>query len=703
MCDVMPTIVEEASSCLGENDSQASGEPNGVEDMLISILTERDRLMENLQEAQSQLMQTNNKLSEIERERDSLNCQLSVKFPEDVSLLTKELHQLREQILEHEEEVRDLKAERNNSRLLLEHLECLVARHERSLRTTVIKRQQSNVALNSSGGVSSEVEVLKALKSLFEHHKALEEKVRERVRGMGERIAQLETELQQALEEKQTIRDELADTLDNMLAKNDFSENSSAYVAAKFAQNCAATEKRLQESLAKIRELSTIVNQNVRENNRNKSQLERFQRDLYESENQREDLEQRFTTLEQRYLSSQRESTNVLDNLSRVQAELITRRTELKQSEDQRTHLKTELEMLKKQNSELQTQLVSKHGPEDLVDSTTGKHGDHLSASRQSADTTTNGFENDADETTNSSSDSIPVSNLSESGLPVSLTNGEKNLKQHLNRAEERIRELQTSLQHTQAELQRYSQRERLNEEHSARLNATVDKLLLESNERLQTHLREKMSALEERNQLNAELDRVRNLLESTQNEKDNLLDELDRTRHEINDCRVKDYETLQRMRSPFKATSPYSENLAKIADVPVTQASSNNSADAQTLALLIQDQLDAINNEIKLIQEEKHSAEQLAEEIESRTGAYSCVSPVPVTYSPPVSPFTGRSSPLMNQVPLPAPRNVMVYSHYASPPPATPYAHLSGQFRSHSALGMPFQQMVRKNYGVIK
>ncbi|KAA3678469.1 uncharacterized protein DEA37_0001705 [Paragonimus westermani] len=225
----MPTIAEDAGVSR-QQESTTSNESSNVEDMLLSMLEERDRLMDGLREAQEQLNASRNRLNEVEREREKLHNQLSAALPQDILSLTKKVSELEEQLTEKSSEVDELKAERNNTKILLEHLEGLVARHERSLRMTVVKRHTlttstsstsipyattvteslptdtevlssgaqpsiSGAASPSGMGMSSEVEVLKALKSLFEHHKALDEKVHDRLKMAQNRVMELEMEL----------------------------------------------------------------------------------------------------------------------------------------------------------------------------------------------------------------------------------------------------------------------------------------------------------------------------------------------------------------------------------------------------------------------------------------------------------------------------------------------------------------------------
>lgn len=63
-------------------------------------------------------------------------------------------------------------------------------------------------------------------------------------------------------------------------------------------------------------------------------------------------------------------------------------------------------------------------------------------------------------------------------------------------------------------------QREKVTDEHNTRLSATVDKLLAESNERLQAHLHERMQTLEEKNHLVQESEKLRKQLDEVQTER---------------------------------------------------------------------------------------------------------------------------------------------------------------------------------------
>lgn len=654
MCDVMPTISESGSN---DRESQSSQDEANFEQLMVNMLDERDKLMETLRETQDSLTLTQQKLADVEKERDTLQGQFQATTPQqEFANISKEVNQLRDQLLEREEEVAELKAERNNTRLLLEHLECLVSRHERSLRMTVVKRQASSPA-----GVSSEVEVLKALKSLFEHHKALDEKVRERLRVALEKVASLEEELANCNQELFTLRElqsksrhSSGSTEDSLKTlKHDSGPQDTDHpkpeihkqrlsngtidpdsevnrvielqdTVEKQNSELTSARTRLLELTNKITELEETSTTATKDLNKTQEQLVKLQRDLRESLAQREDQEERIATLEKRYLNAQRESTSLHDLNDKLESELANKESHLKSNEEKIRQLQEKLELA---DQKLQQSLKK--------------------------------------------AEALPTV---EAELQQRLEALSKAEELH-GSAEERVSRVEQKLMDNEAELSRARMREKMNEEHNARLSATVDKLLAESNERLQLHLKERMAALEEKNQLTQELERIRKALDENQQEKERISEDLMRANREVDTLRQQ-IEHLARympgsgyvIRSPMDEVTRRSqrgreqsleedptkvntlneqeheklkqaqilEKLQQAFDASGSEEGSENESvieafdmwspsgptDAQTLALMLQEQLDAINNEIRLIQEEKETTEQRAEELESRAPA---------------------------------------------------------------------------------
>ncbi|KAL6034678.1 hypothetical protein STEG23_033866, partial [Scotinomys teguina] len=575
----------------------------------------------------------------------------------EFAALTKELNVCREQLLEREEEIAELKAERNNTRLLLEHLECLVSRHERSLRMTVVKRQAQSPA-----GVSSEVEVLKALKSLFEHHKALDEKVRERLRVALERCSLLEEELGATHKELMILKEQnnQKKTLtDGLLDGNHTQENTPSTNGKRSSDGSLS-----HEDLAKVLELQEVIDRQAREQSQMKERLAslsshaaeleedldtarkdlikseemntKLQRDVREAMAQKEDMEERITTLEKRYLAAQREATSVHDLNDKLENEIANKDSMHRQTEDKNRQLQERLELAEQK----------------------------LQQTLRKAET-------------------LPEVEAELAQRVAALSKAEE---RHGN-IEERLRQMEAQLEEKNQELQRARQREKMNEEHNKRLSDTVDKLLSESNERLQLHLKERMAALEDKNSLLREVENAKKQLEETQHDKGihgfGMSSACSRTQEVFSElkCTLQvpslyertvikavycflgptcpEYRSPEGRVGPDETERPFTLSrvqtlneqdweraqqasvLANVAqafesDVDVSDGeddretllssvdllSPSGQADAQTLAMMLQEQLDAINKEIRLIQEEKENTEQRAEEIESRVGS---------------------------------------------------------------------------------